>query len=113
MTWKALCLLNDLEPSSMKSVAKDGTEFLVLRGENDEILVAPPGCPHLRTSLCDGFFDGALLTCSQHLWQWSVKDGSMQGLAEAPLATYPSKVERGEIFIDFERELRYAYESQN
>ena len=112
MAWKAICKLEDIEPSSMKPVMTGGTELLVLRGENDEILVVPPSCPHMQTPLCDGFFDGSLLTCSQHLWQWSVKDGSMQGIAEAPLAVYPSKVEGGEVLIDFERELQYQYDAQ-
>ena len=110
MAWIAISKLDDIEPSGMQCIAASGTEFLVLRGENDEILVVPTGCPHMRTRLCDGFFDGALLTCSQHLWQWSVKDGSMQGIAEAPLAVYPSKVEGGQILIDFDQELRYQYD---
>ncbi len=112
MAWIAICRLDDVEPSSMTSVTSSETEFLVLRGENNEILVVPPSCPHMRTRLCDGFFDGVLLTCSQHLWQWSVRDGSMQGIAEAPLAIYPSKVEGGEVLIDFERELLYRYEDE-
>ena len=110
MAWKALCRLDDVEPSGMKSVTTEGTEFLVLRGENDEVLVVPPACPHMRTPLCEGFFDGAVLTCAQHLWQWSVKDGSMQGIAEAPLAIYPSRLEGGDILIDFEHELGYRYD---
>jgi toluene monooxygenase system ferredoxin subunit len=110
MAWKALCKVDEVEPASMKSVTVDGTEFLVLRGEEDDLLVVPPKCPHMDTPLCDGFFDGALLTCSQHLWQWSVKDGGMQGIAEAPLAVYPSKRENGVLCIDFERELRYQHE---
>jgi toluene monooxygenase system ferredoxin subunit len=110
MAWKTLCKLDEIEPATMKSVTVDGTEFLVLRGEEDDILVIPPSCPHMQTPLCDGFFDGCLLTCSQHLWQWSVKDGSMQGIAEAPLAVYPSRREGGELRIDFQRELRYQHE---
>lgn len=112
MVWKSICKLDDVDPASMKTVIKDGTEFLVLRGESDQILVVPPSCPHMKTPLCDGFFDGTLLTCSQHLWQWSVQDGSMQGIAEIPLAIYPSKMEHSEVVIDFEQELRYDYEAQ-
>ena len=110
MAWKALCKLDEIELATMKTVRVDGTEFLVLRGEEDDVLVVPPSCPHMQTPLCEGFFDGALLTCSQHLWQWSVKDGSMQGIAEAPLRVYPSKRENGELSIDFERELRYDHQ---
>jgi toluene monooxygenase system ferredoxin subunit len=113
VAWKTLCKLDDVDQGSMKTVEVDGTEFLVLRGEEDDVLVVPPSCPHMQTRLCEGFFDGQLLTCSQHLWQWSVKDGSMQGIAEAPLAIYPSRRIDGELRIDFERELRYQHEVES
>lgn len=107
MAWKPLCKLEEIERDSKTPVTKDGCEFLVYRGDDDAILVVPPSCPHMDTPLCEGFFDGALITCSQHLWQWSVKDGSMQGIAEIPLAVYPSKRVDGVLEIDFEHELRY------
>ena len=110
MAWKAICRLDEVEPAAMKTFAVEGTEVLVLRGEEDDILVVPPSCPHMETPLCEGVFDGRTLTCLQHLWQWSAKDGSAQGIAEAPLAVYPSKCEGGVLSIDFERELRYGDE---
>jgi toluene monooxygenase system ferredoxin subunit len=113
MAWKPLCKLGEIEPGTMKVVAAEGIDFLVLRGSEDELLVVPPRCPHMDTSLCDGFFDGSLLTCSQHLWQWSVKDGSMQGIAEEPLAVYPSKALDDTVCVDFERELRYHPEAES
>jgi toluene monooxygenase system ferredoxin subunit len=107
MAWKRLCRLDELEAGSRTTIEKDGTEFLVYRGDDDAILVVPPACPHMDTPLCEGFFDGELITCSQHLWQWSVKDGGMRGIAELPLAVYPSKRVDGVLEIDFEHELRY------
>lgn len=111
MVCKQLCKVDEVDPGTMKLVTLEGTEFLVLRGLEDEFLVVPPYCPHMEARLCDGFFDGALLTCSQHLWQWSIKDGSMQGCAEAPLAVYPSREVDGAVCIDFDEELRYEYGS--
>jgi toluene monooxygenase system ferredoxin subunit len=113
MTWKQLCKLEEVEQCSMNIVNSDDTEFLVLRGEEGEILVVPPSCPHMSASLCEGFFDGSLLTCSKHLWQWSVKDGTARGVAEVPLAVYPSKEVDGAICVDFEEELRYAYQTKS
>lgn len=113
MTWKPLCKLDELDPGTMKVIEADGTGFLVLRGLEDELLVVPPKCPHMDTALCDGFFDGNLLTCAQHLWQWSVKDGSMQGVAEEPLAVYPSRTEGDVVSIDFETELRYHHDTES
>lgn len=111
MDCKKLCALDEVERGTMKLVTLEGTDFLVLRGNADELMVVPGRCPHMDAPLCEGFFDGELLTCSQHLWQWSVKDGSMQGCAEAPLAIYPSRAVEGSVCIDFERDLTYHYES--
>jgi toluene monooxygenase system ferredoxin subunit len=34
-------------------------------------------------------FDGEALTCLEHLWQWSLREGGeARGLAEAPLQMY-------------------------
>ena len=113
MAWKHICGVEEVECGSMKVIAADGVDFLVLRGEQGEVLVIPPNCPHMSTSLCDGFFDGSLLTCSQHLWQWSVKDGSMMGIAEEALAVYPSREQDGLISVDFNGELKYHYQSDS
>jgi len=107
MAWKQLCKVDEIELGSKTAVHSEGCEFLVYRGDADAILVVPPRCPHMETPLCEGFFDGELITCSQHLWQWSVKDGAMQGIAEVPLAVYPSRRVDGMLEIDFEHELRY------
>lgn len=113
MAWKQLCGVKDVECGSMKVVSADGVEFLVLRGEEGDVLVIPPSCPHMATSLCDGFFDGTLLTCSQHLWQWSVKDGAMMGIAEEPLSVYPSREHDGMISVDFNGELKYRHQADS
>jgi toluene monooxygenase system ferredoxin subunit len=56
-------------------------------------------CPHQEVCLDEGFYDGAVLTCHQHLWQWDISTGEAVGLAEAPLERYEVKVEGGEIFV--------------
>jgi len=110
MTWQSLCPIDDVEPGTMQTVDRDGTRFLVLRPLVGEALVVPPTCPHMTADLCEGFFDGETLTCAKHLWQWSVADGSMRGIAEAPLLVYRSRRLDGELQIDFEHELRYAHQ---
>lgn len=94
----------------MKVVHADGVNFLVLKSAEGRALVVPPSCPHMNTELCDGFFDGEVLTCSKHLWQWSASDGSMVGIAEAPLLVYPSREADGTLEVDFGEELRYGHE---
>jgi toluene monooxygenase system ferredoxin subunit len=56
-------------------------------------------CPHQDVCLDEGFYDGAVLTCHQHLWQWDIVTGEAMGLAEAPLERYDVAVSGGEIFV--------------
>jgi toluene monooxygenase system ferredoxin subunit len=39
-------------------------------------------CPHQEVALCEGLFDGTVLTCHQHLWQWDIRSGAPMGIAE-------------------------------
>jgi len=109
MAWKRLCSLADVAPCSLGSFTIDGIGFLVVRGD-ERFIVVPPFCPHMSAPLADGFFDGHLLTCALHLWQWSASDGSAQGIAEAPLMVYPSKVADGDICVNFDEELQYKHQ---
>lgn len=56
-------------------------------------------CPHQEVCLDEGFYDGAVLTCHQHLWQWDITTGEPIGLAEAPLVRYEVNVENGELYV--------------
>lgn len=111
MEWKSICDADQIGAGEMQIIETDGARFLVLKGTDDEPLVVPPVCPHMTMDLCDGFFDGEILTCAQHLWQWSAKDGSVHGgIAERPLLVYPSRKINGVLEIQFESELRYGHE---
>lgn len=110
MTWKQLCSIDQIEPGSMQAITVDGIGFLILRAEKGGFLVVPPTCPHMSASLCEGFYDGKLLTCAKHLWQWSVPDAIPCGQAEAELLQYPSEEREGQLYVEFTSELRYPHE---
>ena len=111
MAWKRLCSIDSVEPGSMCIVKVDESELLVIRAEEGGFLVVPPSCPHMQASLCEGFFDGKLLTCAKHLWQWSVPDGTPHGQAEEGLLIYRTEEREGELYVDFADELRYSYQT--
>ena len=49
--------------------------------------------------MCEGLYDGNVLTCHQHLWQWDIKTGAPLGLAEAPLERYDVFIEGEAIYV--------------
>lgn len=110
MTWTRLCNLDDVPPGEMRTFALDGIGMIVLRGHAG-YLVIPPSCPHMASPLAEGFFDGCVLTCSTHLWQWSVADGQPIGAAESPLLVYEAQTRAGEVWVNLAKELCYEHQS--
>jgi toluene monooxygenase system ferredoxin subunit len=51
-------------------------------------------------SLAEGLYDGSVLTCHQHLWQWDIRSGSPIGLAEMPLECFKVEMDNDSIYVD-------------
>jgi len=112
MGWIKLCGLADVPAGEMRICRAQDVDMLVVRGA-DAYLVIPPSCPHMANALSDGFFDGCVLTCNKHLWQWSVADGQPIGQAEQPLLAYETRTQDGEIWVNLEKELVYDHQEED
>ncbi|MET0918005.1 MAG: cyclic nucleotide-binding domain-containing protein [Burkholderiales bacterium] len=77
---------------------EDGLKLLVANA-GDEYFAYQAMCPHQEVPLCEGLYDGSVLTCHQHLWQWDIRTGAAMGLAEAPLESFPVRVEGDSLFV--------------
>jgi toluene monooxygenase system ferredoxin subunit len=98
MQKQRICSASDVPDNGMKSYDIEGMKILVVNA--GECFHAYQGlCPHQDVCLDEGYFDGQLLTCHQHLWQWDIRTGEAVGLAEAPLEKYEVEVSEGEIFV--------------
>jgi len=110
LTWQRLCSAGDLVENQLRKVEIAGVPILVA-SISGTVVAFPPLCPHMAEPLeISGVCDGEMLTCTKHVWQWDLRSGEPQGLAEKPLLLYPTKREGDEIWIDFERELTYEYD---
>ena len=87
-----------------------GVKVLVTRID-DDFVAFPPLCPHMAEPLeSSGICADGMLTCTKHIWQWDLKTGEPRGEAEKPLLHYPTKLDGGELWIDYDRELTYEYD---
>ena len=77
---------------------EDGLKLLVANA-GDEYFAYQAMCPHQEVPLCEGLYDGAVLTCHQHLWQWDIRTGAAMGLAEAALESFPVRVEGDSLYV--------------
>ena len=57
-------------------------------------------CPHSGGPLGHGALDGPILTCPFHAWEFDCRTGASLADVDFHVATYPVKVERGEILVD-------------
>jgi toluene monooxygenase system ferredoxin subunit len=84
----------------MKAFAtEDGRTVLVVRA-GDRCYGYQAMCPHMDVALEEGVFDGSVITCLEHLWQWDVHTGEPRGEAEAPLRRYAVREEDGTLYLD-------------
>ena len=66
----------------------------------DRFFACQAYCPHEGVALCEGVFDGEVLTCLEHLWQWSLRDGGEPlGLAEKQLEMHEVDVVGDSVFL--------------
>ena len=106
MAWQKLCKLDEVASGELKEASAGGVPILFVRGK-DGVAAIPPSCPHMENPLCEGVFDGEILTCLKHLWQWTIPDGEPMGEAERALLMYETEVRDGDVWVNVERELKY------
>lgn len=103
MARQFVCNRQDVEPGSMSGFDLPGGARIVLLRVEDRYHACDRVCPHQEVDLDEGMFDGEVLTCHQHMWQWKIETGEAVGLAECPLNVYKVEVEGESIFVDPEK----------
>lgn len=99
MAKRFVCRLADIPENSLKQVQADGGESLLLANAGGDIFGYQAMCPHQEVPLCEGLYDGSVLTCHMHLWQWDIRTGEAMGIAEAPLQRYPLSIEGDSVYL--------------
>jgi nitrite reductase/ring-hydroxylating ferredoxin subunit len=66
---------------------------IVLFRVGDGVRAYGAWCPHQFADLSDGWIEDGYVVCSNHLWCFSVDDGSMPTNDLVRLPVYPSRVE--------------------
>jgi toluene monooxygenase system ferredoxin subunit len=99
MSRKFVCNRADVPANGIRECdAGDGLKVLIANA-GDEYFACQAMCPHQDVPLAEGLYDGTVLTCHQHLWQWDIRSGSPVGLAEAPLECYKVEIDGEGIYI--------------
>ena len=103
MAFKKVCALSDLWEGDMSAFEVDGQDVLVIWPEGEEEPRAFQGeCPHQAILLSEGEFDGKILTCRAHHWQFDAASGTGVNPNDCKLARYPLKIDGDDIYVDVE-----------
>ena len=95
MTRKAICKTADVPANSIKQF-----DQICVINAGDRFFACQAACPHEGVALCEGVFDGEVLTCLEHLWQWSLREGGEpRGLAEKALEMHEVEVDGDSVFL--------------
>ena len=99
MTRRFVCPRAQVPANGMVECEAEGGLKLLVANAGDEYFAYQAMCPHQDVALCEGLYDGSVLTCHQHLWQWDIRTGAPIGLAEAPLESFPVQIEGDAIYV--------------
>lgn len=99
MTRKYICKREEVPPNGMKEYEVEGGLKVLVANAGGEYFACQAICPHQDVPLAEGLYDGSVLTCHQHLWQWDIRSGAPIGLAEAPLECYKVEIDGDRICI--------------
>ena len=94
-----LCRADECPKNGMKAFEAPGGLKVLVAHAGDRYFAYQAMCPHMEVPLEEGFYDGSVITCHQHLWQWDVRSGAPIGLAEAPLERYELQEEDGVLYV--------------
>ena len=95
MARQAICKTGDVPVNGIKQF-----DTICVVNAGDRFFACEASCPHEGVALCDGVFDGEVLTCLEHLWQWSLREGGEpRGLAEKALEMHEVEVEGDAVFL--------------
>jgi toluene monooxygenase system ferredoxin subunit len=99
-SWLPALALDELWEGEMIAVEVGTTSVLLVNVDGD-VRAYRNRCPHQESALDEGDFDGEVITCSRHLWEFEACSGAGRNPATASLSGFPCRVaEDGMIQVD-------------
>jgi nitrite reductase/ring-hydroxylating ferredoxin subunit len=88
-------------PDGKGKVVQAGGKVLALFNIGGTFYAIDNRCTHVGGPLGEGEVEGTVVTCPWHGSKFDVATGQVVGPpARRPVATYPAKVEKGEVFVE-------------
>jgi nitrite reductase/ring-hydroxylating ferredoxin subunit len=98
--WHRAAAAASLPPGQCCTVQVAGRE-LALVNLDGAFFAIDNECPHKGAPLGAGLVENGCLYCPLHGWAFEVETGACRSNPEKPVATYPVKMEAGEVWVAF------------
>lgn len=103
MAFEKVCTLDDVWEGDMDCFdTANGTSVLILGVDGGDLKAFQAICPHQEIELVEGEFDGKVLTCKAHLWQFDTNNGKGLNPTDCKIAEYPLKIEGEDVLVDID-----------
>jgi nitrite reductase (NADH) small subunit len=97
--WRRVCSLADIPQLGARVVRAAEGNIAVFRNDADEVFALRDHCPHKGGPLSQGIVFGRHVACPLHNWTIGLEDGRAVAPDEGCAATYPVKIEAGEVYL--------------
>lgn len=100
MAYQKACSADDLWEGEMVEADVGKHAVLLLRLDGGEVRAYQGNCPHQDIPLCEGKFDGRVLTCRAHQWTFDAVSGTGINPGDCSLAAYPVKIDGDDVLVE-------------
>jgi nitrite reductase/ring-hydroxylating ferredoxin subunit len=97
-----ICDAEALWDGEMKSFVVGGAMTILLLKSNGRFHAYQGTCPHQGAALDQGEFDGGLITCAAHRWQFDATDGRGVNPRSACLKRFPVRIVDRKVLVELE-----------
>ena len=98
-TFVKVCKLSNVPENALSEhpLGEDGKVLLVRVGE--QICAYQALCPHMEVPLVNGVFDGRIITCIEHVWQFDAATGTGIEPSDACLGRYDVSIKGDDVWV--------------
>lgn len=98
--WIKACGADDIDEEDVIRFDHAGHTYALYRSPDDEYFCTDGLCTHEKVHLTDGLVMDHVIECPKHYGQFDYRTGeAMRAPVCVNLATYPVKVEDGQVFV--------------
>lgn len=97
--WRFAAKMTDIPNNTSRTLEVDGKKIALFHHAGKFYALAD-GCLHRGGPLGQGHVEDGRVTCPWHAWEFDVKTGACHTMESAKQMTYPTKVEKKEVWID-------------